>query len=369
MADHWEFALGEARGEFVTVLGDDDALLPGAAEAADRILRATGARALRWEGAQYVWPSVGVPEVAGRLIIPLDPVLHRFWYRDVIASVANSRASFWLLPGPYTGLVHRDILGALQRHAGRVFAGSSPDLYAGFGCAYVLREYLSLGYPLSIWGASSASNGLNTFLGSGTSPAQVDFENLNAAAGLARDPRAPALPVLPAYVADMFWQAKARLFPSDCLLSVDRRRLCQTVVAGALANGGSESGSICAEVSRAASDDARLSRWLTQSIGDLLASAGASSIPRPAFGLSSKRIVVDSRVFGVTTIVEAAHFVSRLLGPPAWEPAPVSRATRRLRKLRRAADTAYRSLLSASSANIRPRRSFEEPSVAGASRR
>src|SRR4051794_39370888 len=49
MTANWELAVGHAAGEYVLALGDDDGLLRHALRELDRLLRDTGARALRWE--------------------------------------------------------------------------------------------------------------------------------------------------------------------------------------------------------------------------------------------------------------------------------------------------------------------------------
>ncbi|MBY0457300.1 MAG: glycosyltransferase, partial [Gemmataceae bacterium] len=57
MTDSWEFAVSQADGEFVTVLGEDDGLAPYSLPAIDALLRQSGAELLRWESALYGWPD------------------------------------------------------------------------------------------------------------------------------------------------------------------------------------------------------------------------------------------------------------------------------------------------------------------------
>ena len=51
MSRNWEFGLSHVRDGWVTILGDDDAILPGAIERAMEIARATGVKAIRSDGA------------------------------------------------------------------------------------------------------------------------------------------------------------------------------------------------------------------------------------------------------------------------------------------------------------------------------
>src|SRR5262245_408818 len=57
MSGNWELAVSHATGEYLTILGDDDGLLPYALPELDRLIRATGAQVIRWEQALYLWPS------------------------------------------------------------------------------------------------------------------------------------------------------------------------------------------------------------------------------------------------------------------------------------------------------------------------
>src|SRR6266850_3757677 len=57
MSQNWEFALSHARGEYVTYVGDDDALLPGALLQLAEIIQDTGTDAITWKAASYFWPT------------------------------------------------------------------------------------------------------------------------------------------------------------------------------------------------------------------------------------------------------------------------------------------------------------------------
>src|SRR5580692_212973 len=71
MSDNYSFALGHARGTYVTILGDDDGLIPGALSVLAHWARATGTDAISWQEATYYWPTHSLPERRGRLQVPL----------------------------------------------------------------------------------------------------------------------------------------------------------------------------------------------------------------------------------------------------------------------------------------------------------
>jgi glycosyltransferase involved in cell wall biosynthesis len=70
MAHHWEFALSHIHDGWVTVIGDDDAILPHALSVVNRIVADTGVEAVRSHSAEYRWPK---PErqLYGNLLVPL----------------------------------------------------------------------------------------------------------------------------------------------------------------------------------------------------------------------------------------------------------------------------------------------------------
>ena len=56
MSANWELALSHILTGWVTILGDDDALLPGSLEFVNQIIQETGTKAVRSNGCNYVWP-------------------------------------------------------------------------------------------------------------------------------------------------------------------------------------------------------------------------------------------------------------------------------------------------------------------------
>ena len=57
MSDNWELAVSQANGQFITVLGDDDALLRHALTEASRLIEAFNVQAMRWNWVLYHWPD------------------------------------------------------------------------------------------------------------------------------------------------------------------------------------------------------------------------------------------------------------------------------------------------------------------------
>jgi hypothetical protein len=176
MAEHWEFAIGHVRPGFVTVLGDDDGLLPGAVSTARQLIARHRLKAVGWQKAEYHWPDYIVPELSNWLNIPLRKSTLMLNSSQMIQDVVAFRAAYWQLPCIYNSFISTDVIARFRRkNAGVFFAGSSPDVYSGFAVASEIDKYLFSERPLSISGASSKSNGTLQFRGEKNDPIVLSF--------------------------------------------------------------------------------------------------------------------------------------------------------------------------------------------------
>lgn len=159
MSDNWEFALSHVEEGFVTYLGDDDGLLPGAVTDIAALLAKSDFRAVAWMKAEYHWPSHASPSLRNIVQIPTDNVLI-----EVNAATAlRDSCRLWLpynkLPCVYNGAIELGALRAVLGNSGRFFESVTPDVYSGYALLSVLDRYLFSTRPFSVNGASGASNG------------------------------------------------------------------------------------------------------------------------------------------------------------------------------------------------------------------
>ncbi|HSQ54984.1 MAG TPA: glycosyltransferase family 2 protein, partial [Gemmata sp.] len=209
MSSNWDFAVSQARGEYVILIGDDDALLPHALAELDKLFREQKARVIRWEAAFYTWPSFVLKGQENYIRVPMGRALREVAGLDVIRAVIGFLTPYTALPMLYNASVHRSILDELRANTGRVFPHPVPDIYSGFAIAAVAGNFLTTDVPMSIAGQSGASNGIATLFHRGASPIDREFRDLNAREGFHSDPRIPELPAFPHVpVADAFSFAK-----------------------------------------------------------------------------------------------------------------------------------------------------------------
>jgi hypothetical protein len=164
--ENCDLGMGRARGEYVTLLGDDDgvtsALLPATRWAAERGLDALTPGRLAW----YVWPDVRFKYYGDRFAgsLTVRPFGGGCTERDARAGVRRSARHAFQdlvdadhLPKLYYGLVRSGCLQALRAETGTFFPGVSPDMAVAVGVSKHVQRFQSLDYPLFVPGSSAKS--------------------------------------------------------------------------------------------------------------------------------------------------------------------------------------------------------------------
>jgi len=158
MCDHWEFALGHARGEVVVFIGDDDAVLPGGLEGLVDLIRRRPSPAYFWKPPVYAWPIDDrpawirfMPRPAREEELALEPRVRRV-LRYGGWTYAN-------LPCVYHSAVTRRVLDAIRARTGRVFHTTQPDVFTAMAVPALAPSYVRASRPFTMHGISAKSNG------------------------------------------------------------------------------------------------------------------------------------------------------------------------------------------------------------------
>jgi hypothetical protein len=332
MADNWDLAVSQARGEFVLVVGDDDGLLRFALREVDRIVTRVKSKLVRWEAGFYTWPEIDLEGHANYLRVPLGNRLQILDAAPTMAAVLRFEAAYVQLPTIYTSAIHRDLIDEARRRTGRVFHGRYPDVYSGFAFGFLAERYPSIDVPLSIGGLGPRSTGVANLFHRGDSALDLDFRTMNEDARLRSVEWVPDLPIFPEVpVADSFEVAKEVLFPAKTTPAVDRRQLLAHCIAGVRPT---HRESDLATIRATAADDPELTTWFDQTL------AAGTIKPRPPIMLRPERLGfyggalhLDAARFGVRNIQDAVRLAENLLGfgDGAVEysllPAPVTQET------------------------------------------
>jgi glycosyltransferase involved in cell wall biosynthesis len=159
MSRHWEFALSHINEGFVTIVGDDDALLPGALKKTAALLSKHTVKAIGWRFCNFNWP--GLPPY---FMIPMAN-----YYRIVKSKIeiqklfTGSIISTIQFPSLYGGFISIELIKELRsKFGGSFFHSRIPDFFSAAVTAASVDEYLRLEFPLSINATSKHSTGFAT---------------------------------------------------------------------------------------------------------------------------------------------------------------------------------------------------------------
>lgn len=160
MCDNYEFALTQARGTYVIIIGDDDAVIPGALDDLIAILKAVPEPTIHmWPLHIYDWPALGRPGRVDYLAPAFEPfeidlkAKARWAYR-------MGGWKYYELPSPYHAAVPKQFLDAIRKRTGRVFHSTQPDVFTAMALPAFADRAVNLGKTVTFNGRSGKSNGL-----------------------------------------------------------------------------------------------------------------------------------------------------------------------------------------------------------------
>jgi len=179
MSHNWEFALGHVAEGWVTIVGDDDGLLPGALATVAGVIKKTGCQAIASQWCYYYWPNSGIWD--NSLTVPLTSGIELRNGREWLGKLMRGDADFSDLPCLYTGgFVDTLVINRARGSSGAFFLSMTPDIYSAIALASVLVNYVMLKEPIAVAGLSSHSTGASGLgIGKNLVPAQKFFSEEN----------------------------------------------------------------------------------------------------------------------------------------------------------------------------------------------
>ncbi len=175
MRQNFENAFGNARGDYLICIGDDDGVAPGALTALDSIFSRDRYDFASWPTLYYFWPGYG--ESTGT---PLKRT-NLFGTRKVVNCHQLARRlldgkpiHFRVVPKIYHGCISRTLVDRIKERTGAMFLYHIPDIYAQAASCLVGDKGVSIGHPMSILGASSNSTGSSLFAQEGSGQPQME---------------------------------------------------------------------------------------------------------------------------------------------------------------------------------------------------
>ena len=163
MAAHYEFAVSKARGDWIAIIGDDDAVMPYIFESLDKyILKYSNVDIISSARAYYFW--AGCEDIYGDLVIAYSSK-----FKDKIRSTKNDLykallglRDCWDMPQLYTtGIIKRSLYEEIKlKCSGYFYYSIIPDVYSAVAICLARNSYLRIEEPLFWVGTSNKSLGI-----------------------------------------------------------------------------------------------------------------------------------------------------------------------------------------------------------------
>jgi glycosyltransferase involved in cell wall biosynthesis len=228
MQDNWEFGLSKSIGNYIFILGDDDALMPDALELATKLIEKYNCKIISWLRYFYAWNSSIVPWLRNYLGVNLHQFAEIRNSHLVLQKFYQGQIEYEQLPMTYNSFVHRDIIDLVRSINGRYFDTHCPDAFSGIANAYFSDSYIYSHRALSITGTSGYSNGaahLFPTLNQDDSKSKIATEDRCLARNYhpdILDQESDEAPVtIETAVADVKLKAKEIFFPNNANLVLD----------------------------------------------------------------------------------------------------------------------------------------------------
>jgi hypothetical protein len=163
MSGNFNFAIDHVESGWVTSVGDDDAIMPGALRHAAEIIKTYAALPISAPSVYYCWPGLASAELAHRL--QFSAFSSKTEVRDSrqtiqkrIEFTEKKEGYIWGMPGIYRGFVPMDLVKASIR-GGRYINSVTPDAYSAFATTLLSEKFVHTDRPLFVEGVSAKSNG------------------------------------------------------------------------------------------------------------------------------------------------------------------------------------------------------------------
>jgi hypothetical protein len=163
MGAHYEWCIEHMTGDWGTILGADDGLLPWATELARGLIKAhPSVDALMFRRAYFFWP--GVEDVYGNSVMSFsaDAQVREVMGHHQLSRALDGRLQHYDLPQLYTNnFVRLEVVRSIRERQGRFYLEPTPDVYSGVAVSLAASRLLRCETPAFWTGTSAASTGLS----------------------------------------------------------------------------------------------------------------------------------------------------------------------------------------------------------------
>jgi hypothetical protein len=154
MPDSWEFAVGNASGQWVTVLADDDVLSSRALTIIDSATRLNQSEVISWRCATYYFPGSAAPRTNSLLYYAFTQSSTINDSREGLKGLFRFAAEP-KLPKMLNSVATKEALARIRGRLGRIFLPPAPDYTSCVAMLWSVPRYLHIDTPLTTSGNGS----------------------------------------------------------------------------------------------------------------------------------------------------------------------------------------------------------------------
>lgn len=162
-------AISLASGEYVSMIGDDDCIMPNIFSVA-KWMKKHNIDAVSTELMPlFVWNDIK-PEINEKLYGSLTTYGSSLTYKridtqkELLRFIKSGCVDYlnYNLPKVYHGIVSSSVLNRIHEITGHYIGGLSPDLYLAIATSLLIKEHYTLGFPITISGICNKSTSYDT---------------------------------------------------------------------------------------------------------------------------------------------------------------------------------------------------------------
>jgi hypothetical protein len=170
MSEHWEWALGQIRSDWIGIVGDDDGLVPTCISRVAEIARGEQVGGIWVQRAVYRWPSARFPGSPASLTFRTSTGTRFFEAGERLRAALECRCPIGEVPMLYTGgWFRQSAIDAARGPDGLFYRSACPDLYSAVTLSRTTSECAEVLDPIAITGLSWHSHGMSAKRGEGNS--------------------------------------------------------------------------------------------------------------------------------------------------------------------------------------------------------
>ena len=155
MSQNSDLAFSHCRGEYVCMIGDDDAVCRNIGDCAQWMLD-NDIDALRSLEAQFIY------EETKTLLYYGDIKPYYKYYnplKELKKSLRRGLPDFGNIPKPYHGIVRRSLMEKLRSVGGTCFPGCTPDMSGAVSSCFFVKKFVIVDIPVILSGLSNMNSG------------------------------------------------------------------------------------------------------------------------------------------------------------------------------------------------------------------